>query len=224
MTVKAAALWAAQSALLLLGGRASVTCRSRSSLNAGLLWSRGGWQHWCRCKPSQTVQSLENSTLLTITEDAKQHLFLLRLSVHIRTGIKTEKFKIYLFKIIINPLYVNMTHFYEKWDFPNKKHLKRIVALVYIFANLFNVWLQEREAGWILISLFSVSLWLKRMKRVRPRSDTWSEDGEHCHSLFRGVWMFFFDAAPDGDKRSFFKGWLGCGISSYVDELFTLLH
>lgn len=41
---------------------------------------------------------------------------------------------------------------------------------------------------------------------------------------FQGVWMFFFDAAPDGDKRSFFKGWLGCGISSYVDELFTLLH
>ena len=52
-----------------------------------------------------------------------------------------------------------------------KKKIVRIVAMLYMFANLFNVWLYWKEGFSYLLPhsiFYDMLFWLKHMKKIQP--------------------------------------------------------
>lgn len=84
--------------------------------------------------------------LLKVIEDSKELLCICIVSTYIILEIITKTLHIFIIKIIIINLFMLTVNsiFLLKNTFP-EKHLVRRVALFYIFANFFNVWLKRRQ-------------------------------------------------------------------------------
>ena len=61
------------------------------------------------------------------------------------------------------------------------------------------------------------------MKKTQTQTRSWRKKG-YLNSLFRKLWIFFFDTTPKLDKWQFLKGELWCGIWNHIYKCHTLLH
>lgn len=65
--------------------------------------------------------------------------------------------------------------------------------------------------------------WWKYTKKTQTQIRSWRKKG-YLNSLFRKLWIFFFDITPKLDKWQFLKGELWYGIWNHIYKCHTLLH